>query len=439
MRKLILVLAFIFYCLNTLFAARQPSAPDTTTQKPAAAGTSQTTKPAPQSPVKNPVAPIVDEKFPPVEVTDVYRLGHERQDDSDRNSAGIGDIIVLKVNGLRGLFVRAYPFNGRKQEIRLFFGDREMTDMAPISSKPITENGEIAFKLERNENNDKIWSDLLGRPGFSQFFLRRTKISVGLDGSNAEYSSESKFHLVRIRQYWFFGGIVVLAVYFFFLISHSIKSCMLRDTPIDLSPLNLNNLKDPKPPYSLGKIQMAFWFSVILTSYIFIWLITGNYELLTAGSLGLVGIGAGCALGSVSIDNNKGQATIAQIQALQQQEASLVNDYHNLADLNPPGPTTAADMIFKQKAIDQTKAQIDQLVKGLTLHTNGFINDILTDVNGISFHRLQMFIWTIVLGLIFAYTVWASLTMPDFSGTLLALQGITAGTYLGFKFPEKQV
>jgi len=28
--------------------------------------------------------------------------------------------------------------------------------------------------------------------------------------------------------------------------------------------------------------------------------------------------------------------------------------------------------------------------------------------------------------------------MPEFSATLLALQGITAGTYLGFKIPEKQ-
>jgi hypothetical protein len=30
------------------------------------------------------------------------------------------------------------------------------------------------------------------------------------------------------------------------------------------------------------------------------------------------------------------------------------------------------------------------------------------------------------------------LSMPEFSATLLALQGLTAGTFLGFKIPEKQ-
>jgi hypothetical protein len=70
--------------------------------------------------------------------------------------------------------------------------------------------------------------------------------------------------------------------------------------------------------------------------------------------------------------------------------------------------------------------------------TEGFITDLLTDVNGISFHRMQMLVWTLVLGLLFVYTVWRRLSMPDFDAALLALTGITAGTYLGFKFPEKQ-
>ena len=70
--------------------------------------------------------------------------------------------------------------------------------------------------------------------------------------------------------------------------------------------------------------------------------------------------------------------------------------------------------------------------------THGFLSDILSDANGISFHRLQMFVWTLILGLLFIYSVWMRLSMPEFSATLLALQGITAGTYLGFKIPEKQ-
>ena len=70
--------------------------------------------------------------------------------------------------------------------------------------------------------------------------------------------------------------------------------------------------------------------------------------------------------------------------------------------------------------------------------SSGFWSDILTDANGISFHRFQMFAWTMVLGFIFVVGVYERLAMPEFNTTLLALMGISAGTYLGFKIPERQ-
>ena len=99
---------------------------------------------------------------------------------------------------------------------------------------------------------------------------------------------------------------------------------------------------------------------------------------------------------------------------------------------------TSANIKFKQNAQDQVKASINQLLKGLQLENKSFFTDILTDVNGPSFHRLQMLTWTLVLGIVFIYSVWADLSMPNFSSLQLALLGITSGTYLGFKFPEKQ-
>ena len=50
-----------------------------------------------------------------------------------------------------------------------------------------------------------------------------------------------------------------------------------------------------------------------------------------------------------------------------------------------------------------------------------------------------MLAWTVVLGIIFAGNVYRDLAMPDFSTTLLALMGISAGTYLGLKIPEDTV
>ena len=68
----------------------------------------------------------------------------------------------------------------------------------------------------------------------------------------------------------------------------------------------------------------------------------------------------------------------------------------------------------------------------------GFLNDILKDNQGVSFHRFQMLAWTGVLIVIFISSVIETLTMLDFDSTLLALMGLSGGTFLGFKLPGQQ-
>ena len=70
--------------------------------------------------------------------------------------------------------------------------------------------------------------------------------------------------------------------------------------------------------------------------------------------------------------------------------------------------------------------------------SRGFLNDLVTGNEGISFHRFQIVVWTVVLGFVFVTEVYQRLAMPEFSATLLTLMGITSGTYLGFKFPEQK-
>ena len=67
-----------------------------------------------------------------------------------------------------------------------------------------------------------------------------------------------------------------------------------------------------------------------------------------------------------------------------------------------------------------------------------WLTDILSDADGVSFHRFQNAGWTLVLGIIFVAQVYEVLAMPKFDNTLLALMGISAGTYLGLKIPEPQ-
>ena len=66
------------------------------------------------------------------------------------------------------------------------------------------------------------------------------------------------------------------------------------------------------------------------------------------------------------------------------------------------------------------------------------MRDLISDDHGIvALDRLQVVVWTLVLGGIFLSSVLAYLTMPEFSATMLALMGISSGTYIGFKLPMK--
>lgn len=146
----------------------------------------------------------------------------------------------------------------------------------------------------------------------------------------------------------------------------------------------LRDFGSPEHPYSLGRCQMAWWFFLVLFGYVLIWLISGDQDTITPSLLALMGISAATAVGSVAIDNNEG---ISAATAAKQRD---------------------------------------------------FLTDILSDSEGhFGLHRFQIVVWTVVLGIIFLVSVTTALTMPVFSPTLLATMGISAGTYLGFKFPER--
>ena len=197
---------------------------------------------------------------------------------------------------------------------------------------------------------------------------------------------------------------------------------------------------------------MAFWFFLVYSSYMAIWLITDALDTITPSLLALMGISAGTALGEALIDNGKDTARTNQLQDLtaerQAVEQSITQSETDLDSTNT-APATLADQsnrdaLNRMLTDSRTRlGQIDQQLRALnaqqiTPASAGFLRDILSDGSGYSFHRFQIFAWTIVLGIIFMSSVYNNLTMPEFSPTLLGLMGLSAGTYLGFKFPEQK-
>jgi hypothetical protein len=237
----------------------------------------------------------------------------------------------------------------------------------------------LQFEIRRTNESRDAWATLLGKP---DAFVRALSVSIGPENGPAfatEIEGTKKLNFIIVDRVWF-GIFMVLLVSTLLLFVWLVRaSNILRDSGPEL-PVG------QRRTYSLARSQMAFWFFLVIVSYVLIWLIMDDRDSITPTVLGLMGISAATALGAAVIDANK-----------------------------PAGAGLA---------LDATPA------------SRGFFLDLLSDSGGISLHRFQMLIFTLVLGIIFIASVFNNRAMPEFSGTLLGLMGISAGTYVGFKFPE---
>jgi hypothetical protein len=299
----------------------------------------------------------------------------------------------------------------------------------------------LHFHLEISPTNKEVWTDLLGAPEGRH---RSVTFTVGLENESpfdSVYGQSNPLPLTIISPVY---GIVSLLVVLFTLV---LFLALARRTNIIREP-GENPPGGKKRPYNLGRAQMAFWFFLIYVSYTSIWLITDALDTITASLLALMGISAGTALSEALIDTSKSTAMTNQMQDLTGERQSLeqtVNDLQSqqttLAATPSATPDDAASLNKQMQDARTRLAQVNQQLAALApaLAPNasrGFLQDILGDANGYSFHRFQIFAWTIILGIIFVSSVYNSLTMPQFSATLLGLMGLSSGTYIGFKFPE---
>jgi hypothetical protein len=128
-------------------------------------------------------------------------------------------------------------------------------------------------------------------------------------------------------------------------------------------------------------------------------------------------------------------ADLCQVKALRLAGASvpleLANRIPNLPDFASLMPKVSEVTIEKNTAISRYRK--------LTNQSESWIIDILSDANGVSFHRFQLFSWTLILGGVFIGAAYLELNMPEFDTTLMGLLGLSAATYLGLKVPEPTV
>jgi ABC-type sugar transport system permease subunit len=265
--------------------------------------------------------------------------------------------------------------NGNCSNVVLFIDGMAIKGLQPESCD--SKVGHVRYLLQRTEGSDEVWHKLLGSP---RHYGRPVSISVGSNDQFPFRSTVTNFALEAIPRYWFLLFLAIAAVFVFLVVLLCQRTAIIRSgTPTQ-------PIKDR--PFSLSLFQMMFWFCLVIVAYVFVWMINDELDTITGSVLALIGIGAGTAIGASLIDKSKSETA-------------------------PP--------------------------EAVPVNTRGFVHDVLSDADGISLHRFQMFVWTLVLGIIFIASVYNNLSMPEFSSTLLGLMGISSGTYVGFKVQEKTV
>ena len=209
------------------------------------------------------------------------------------------DEIAVHVAGLDKLMARekCSPSSGK---VVLFLDGRPVLSATPYPPvDPASEK--LKFVLDRHEVAPDVtsrdawreaWTHLLGRPSFDP---RTLSVSVGLQNEYPIHS-ERTVMLQTIPPGWFWAWTVLLVLLVCIFLALAVRSDVLRD----LGPQPASN---NRKPYSLAKMQAAWWFFLILASYLFIGLVTGDYGATITGTvLSLMGISAATAVGSATID-----------------------------------------------------------------------------------------------------------------------------------------
>ncbi len=262
----------------------------------------------------------------------------------------------------------------QKKAIVLYIDQIALEDIMTVVCYGTGATDELRFFISHSDGPINLWNHFVSTRGQNSLFIRKVSVSVGLaDGEPIPtLVSGSDAFTLILVRQRWFVVCVALIGFLFVLF---LGLAIKTDILREAGPAPEVGRK----PYSLAVLQMAIWFFVIIASWLMLYVVKHTMNTLTEPLVMLMGISAGTGVGGVVIDINGGQ---------------------------------------KKR------------------YSQGFLRDVLSDDYGISFHRFQVFAWTLVLVAVFVRQVTAYMTMPEFDTSLLVLMGISSGTYLGLKVTE---
>ncbi|HEY4273095.1 MAG TPA: hypothetical protein VGM65_13935 [Candidatus Udaeobacter sp.] len=140
-----------------------------------------------------------------------------------------------------------------------------------------------------------------------------------------------------------------------------------------------NLTADQQAPWSLSRVVFAWWLTICVGCFAYLWALMGEYRNILSGSapilLGLQGATLLIATGFGRIQDDRA--------------------------------------------------------------SQGFFADLISEGGEPEIARLQMLVWNFILGIVFIWQSVFQWTMPTFDPMLMTLLGISSATYVGFKFVPK--
>jgi hypothetical protein len=247
----------------------------------------------------------------------------------------------------------------------------------------------LTFPITRDLSSEKgkeSWKKLLGGLGKER---KEVPVSVGLI-NGPPLPSTYKAEFVRLGGTRLGIFLLIAAVLGIGFLVVAARTGALRDKePSPKDPAGNDTISTTERAYSLSRTQVAVWTLLVVYAYLFIWLITGEYNTeIPRTILAILGMSAGTYATAASIDKGKEQ-----------------------------GAGDEGETVSK---------------------TEGVFHDLLSTYAGASLHRVQFGLWSIVLMIVFIVTVYDTLAMPQFDTSLLGLMGISSAAYAGMKLPEKK-
>lgn len=363
-----------------------------------------------------------------------YKVIKVYERSSLKNEGGLGDYIIVEVSNLQS-FISENSDKGRR--IILYINGLPIKGSYPVFIKDsLGKYSKLEYYLSRSFDSKEVWDILLRRPDLEDRSDKKITVSAGFEDESELITDKDNFNLVIFKSGTIIIFLIGLSVLLLITIFLGVKTSMLREP-------GLIPVVTYKKPYSLALTQLAFWSFLVIASYFAIFIVTGEFPPITGSVLILIGISSGTALGSVLINytkysdaENKDNHISAEKTVLKLRLEEIDEQLnHKIKPVNAEELKNEMEM-KKIRYYELSKTQ--PMIPGdISRKSKGFWKDLLSDSNGISLYRFQIAIWTLIIGFIFIIDVYNTLSMPQFDNTLLALMGISSGTYLGFKIPEK--